>query len=117
MPSSPPDWLNAHGDATPVIDPGSHVREYAKRRGRDPNEHCPPLVIGGFVDIMVEPMAEAVGAAESNVRLGLQGPKTIDRSKAPAGKPTPCALACASANWTATRWAWHAYPSAAHAPS
>ena len=81
MPSSPPDWLNAHGDATPVIDAESHVREYAERRGRDPNEDCPPLVIGGFINLMVEPLAEAVGAAESDVRLGLQGPKTIDRSK------------------------------------
>ena len=81
MSSSPPDWLNAHGDATPVIDPESHVREYAERRGRDPNENCPALVIGGFINLMVEPMAEAVGAAESDVRLGLQGPKTIDRSK------------------------------------
>ncbi len=81
MPSSPPDWLNAHGDATPVIDPESHVREYAERRGRDPNENCPPLVIGGFINLMVEPLAEAVGAAESNVRIGLQGPKTIDRSQ------------------------------------
>lgn len=84
MPSSPPDWLNAHGDATPVIDPESHVREYAERRGRDPNENCPPLVIGGFINLMVEPLAEAVGAAESDVRLGLQGPKTIDRSKGAA---------------------------------
>ena len=81
MSSSPPDWLNAHGDATPVIDPESHVREYAKRRGRDPNENCPPLVIGGFVDIMIDPMAEAVGAAESDIRLGLRGPRTIARSK------------------------------------
>lgn len=81
MSTSPPDWLNAHGDATPVIDPESHVREYAERRGRDPNENCPPLVIGGFINLMVEPLAEAVGAAESDVRLGLQGPKTVDRSK------------------------------------
>ena len=84
MPSSPPDWLNAHGDATPVIDPESHVREYAERRGRDPNENCPALVIGGFINLMVEPLAEAVGAAESDVRLGLQGPKTIDRSQGAA---------------------------------
>ncbi len=84
MPSSPPDWLNAHGDATPVIDPESHVREYAERRGRDPNENCPSLVIGGFINLMVDPLAEAVGAAESDVRLGLQGPKTIDRSKGAA---------------------------------
>lgn len=84
MSSSPPDWLNAHGDATPVIDAESHVREYAERRGRDPNENCPPLVIGGFINLMVEPLAEAVGAAESDVRLGLQGPKTIDRSKGAA---------------------------------
>ena len=84
MPSSPPDWLNAHGDATPVIDAESHVREYAERRGRDPNENCPALVIGGFINLMVEPLAEAVGAGESDVRLGLQGPKTIDRSKGAA---------------------------------
>ena len=84
MSTSPPAWLNAHGDATPVIDPESHVREYAERRGRDPNENCPPLVIGGFINLMVEPLAEAVGAAESDVRLGLQGPKTIDRSKGAA---------------------------------
>lgn len=84
MSTSPPDWLNAHGDATPVIDPESHVREYAERRGRDPNENCPPLVIGGFINLMVDPLAEAVGAAESDVRLGLQGPKTIDRSKGAA---------------------------------
>ena len=84
MPSSPPDWLNAHGDATPVIDPESHVREYAERRGRDPNENCPALVIGGFINLMVEPLAEAVGAAESDVRLGLQGPKTVDRSQGAA---------------------------------
>ena len=95
MPSSPPDWLNAHGDATPVIDPESHVREYAKRRGRDPNENCPPLVIGGFVDIMIDPMAEAVGAAESDIRLGLQGPRPSLVRKAPPGTPIPCALACA----------------------
>ena len=67
-----------------MIDPESHVREYAERRGRDPNENCPPLVIGGFINLMVEPLAEAVGAAESDVRLGLQGPKTIDRSKGAA---------------------------------
>ena len=84
MSSSPSDWLNAHGDDTPVIDPESHVREYAERRGRDPNENCPPLVIGGFINLMVEPLAEAVGAAESDVRLGLQGPKTIDRSQGAA---------------------------------
>ncbi len=84
MPSSPPDWLNAHGNATPVIDPESHVREYAERRGHDPSENCPALVIGGFINLMVEPLAEAVGAAESDVRLGLQGPKTIDRSKGAA---------------------------------
>ena len=84
MNRSPSDWLDAHGDATPVIDPESHVREYAERRGRDPNENCPPLVIGGFINLMVEPLAEAVGAAESDVRLGLQGPKTIDRSKGAA---------------------------------
>ena len=84
MNRSPSDWLDAHGDATPVIDPESHVREYARRRGRDPNENCPPLVIGGFINLMVEPLAEAVGAAESDVRIGLQGPKTIDRSKGAA---------------------------------
>ena len=84
MPSSPSDWLDAHGDATPVIDPESHVREYAERRGRDPNENCPPLVIGGFINLMVDPLAEAVGATESDVRLGLQGPKTIDRSRGAA---------------------------------
>ena len=87
MSSSPPDWLNAHGDATPVIDPESHVREYAERRGRDPNENCPALVIGGFINLMVEPLAEAVGAAESDVRLGLQGPKTINVRKAPPRRP------------------------------
>ena len=84
MNRSPSDWLNAHGDATPVIDPESHVREYAERRGRDPNENCPALVIGGFINLMIDPLAEAVGAAESDVRLGLQGPKTIDRSKGAA---------------------------------
>ena len=89
MSSSPPDWLNAHGDATPVIDPESHVREYAERRGRDPNENCPPLVIGGFINLMVEPLAEAVGAAESDVRLGLQGPKTISRAAEEAGMVRP----------------------------
>ncbi|MDE2898896.1 MAG: nucleoside phosphorylase [Chloroflexota bacterium] len=89
MPSSPPDWLNPHGDATPVIDPESHVREYAERRGRDPNENCPPLVIGGFINLMVEPLAEAVGAAESDVRLGLQGPKTISRAAEEAGMVRP----------------------------
>ena len=81
MSSSPPDWLNAHGDATPVIDAESHAREYAARRGRDPNENCPPLVIGGFVDLMIDPMAEAAGVVESNIRLGLRGPQTIARSK------------------------------------
>ncbi len=86
MPSLPPDWLNAHGDATPVIDPESHVREYAERRGRDPNENCPPLVIGGFINLMVDPLAKAVGATESDVRLGLQGPKTIDRSQGAAAE-------------------------------
>ena len=85
MPSSPPDWLNAHGDATPVIDPESHVREYAKRRGRDPNDSCPPLVIGGFIDLMIDPMAEAVGAVESKTRLGLRGPQTITRAKGATG--------------------------------
>ena len=89
MSSSPPDWLNAHGDATPVIDPESHVREYAERRGRDPNENCPALVIGGFINLMVEPLAEAVGAAESDVRLGLQGPKTINRAAEEAGMVRP----------------------------
>ncbi len=81
MPSSPLDWLNAHGDPTPVIDPESHVREYAKRRGRDPNDNCPPLVIGGFIDLMIDPLAEAVGAVESKTRLGLRGPQPIARSK------------------------------------
>ena len=81
MPSSPTDWLNTHGDATPVIDPESHVREYPKRRGRDPNEHCPPLVIGGFIDLMIDPMAEAAGVVDSSVRLGLRGPETIKRSE------------------------------------
>ena len=61
MSSSPPDWLNAHGDDTPVIDAESHVREYAERRGRDPNENCPALVIGGFINLMVDPMAGGRG--------------------------------------------------------
>ena len=30
---------------------------------------------------MIDPMAEAVGAAESDIRLGLRGPRTIARSK------------------------------------
>ena len=81
MSPSPTDWLNAHGDATPVIDAESHAREYAARRGRDPDENCPPLVIGGFIDLMIDPMAEAAGAVESNTRLGLRGPQTIARSK------------------------------------
>ena len=85
MPTSPSDWLNAHSDATPVIDPESHVREYAKRRGRDPNDNCPPLVIGGFIDLMIDPMAEAVGAVESKTRLGLRGPQTITRAKGATG--------------------------------
>ncbi len=89
MSTSPPDWLNAHGDATPVIDPESHVREYAERRGRDPNENCPALVIGGFINLMVDPIADAVGAAESDVRLGLQGPKTINRAAEEAGMVRP----------------------------
>ena len=113
MPPSPPDWLNAHGDATPVIDPESHVREYAERRGRDPNENCPALVIGGFINLMVDPLAEAVGAAESDVRLGLQGPKTIDRSKGAAeeaGFPAPRpayrrAGRPSRSAWRASRWA------------
>ena len=80
MPSSPPNWLNTHGDATPVIDPESHVREYARRQGRDPNEQCPALVLGGFVDLMIDPILEAVGAAESRIRLGIRGPRTITRA-------------------------------------
>ena len=120
MPSSPPDWLNAHGDATPVIDPESHVREYAKRRGRDPNENCPPLVIGGFVDIMIDPMAEAVGAAESDMSvLDCKAHKTIARSKgATQGHRFDVAPWLARRRaWTATPSAWRAYPWAAHAPS
>ena len=118
MSSSPPDWLNAHGDATPVIDPESHVREYAKRRGRDPNENCPPLVIGGFVDIMIDPMAEAVGAASRTFVLACvaQEPSLVRR--APPGTPIPsCAPDCALANWTATRSASCTCPSAARARS
>ena len=61
------------------------MREYAKRRGRDPNDNCPPLVIGGFIDLMIDPMAEAVGAVESKTRLGLRGPQTITRSKGATG--------------------------------
>ena len=96
MPSSPPDWLNAHGDATPVIDPESHVREYAKRRGRDPNENCPPLVIGGFVDLMIDPMAEAVGAVESTFVLACAVHKRSRVRRAPPGTPIRrCAPACA----------------------
>ena len=106
MPSSPPDWLNAHGDATPVIDPESHVREYAKRRGRDPNDNCPPLVIGGFIDLMIDPMAEAVGAVESEDSPWLAAVhKAIDagQGRHPGDNRFDAApRTCASANWTAT---------------
>ena len=66
------DWLNTYGDETPVIDPESHMRELAGRGGGDARALCPPLVMGGFIDPMVAPIAEATGAADSNLKPNLR---------------------------------------------
>ena len=72
MTGSLPDWLNHYGDATPVIDPESHMRELAGRGGGDAGALCPALVMGGFIDPMVDPMAEATGAVDSNLKPNLR---------------------------------------------
>ena len=72
MTGSLPDWLNHFGDATPVIDPESHMRELAGRGGGDAGALCPALVLGGFIDPMVDPMAEATGAVDSNLKPNLR---------------------------------------------
>ncbi len=72
MTGSPSDWLNHYGDATPVIDPESHMRELAGRGGGDAQAQCPALVMGGFIDPMVAPIADATGAVDSTLRLNLR---------------------------------------------
>ena len=72
MTGSLSDWLNHYGDATPVIDPESHMRELAGRGGGDARAPCPALVMGGFIDPMVAPIAEATGAVDSNLKPNLR---------------------------------------------
>ena len=72
MTGSLPDWLNHYGDATPVIDPESHMRELAGRGGGDARALCPALVMGGFIDPMVAPIAEATGAVDSSLKPNLR---------------------------------------------
>ena len=72
MTGAPPDWLNHYGDATPVIDPESHMRELAGRGGGDAQALCPALVMGGFIDPMVDPIVEATGAVDSNLKPNLR---------------------------------------------
>ena len=66
------DWLNTYGDATPVIDPESHMRELAGRGGRDAQAHCPQLVMGGFIDPMFAPIVEVARAVDSNLKPDLR---------------------------------------------
>ena len=72
MTGAPSDWLNHYGDATPVIDPESHMRELAGRGGGDAQALCPALVMGGFIDPMVAPIADATGAVESDLKPNLR---------------------------------------------
>ncbi len=72
MTGAPPDWLDHYGDATPVIDPESHMRELAGRGGGDAQALCPQLVLGGFIDPMVSPIADAIGAVDSNLKPNLR---------------------------------------------
>ena len=56
-----------------MIDPESHMRELAGRGGlATPRALCPPLVMGGFIDPMVAPIAEATGAVDSNLKPNLR---------------------------------------------
>ncbi|MDE2768613.1 MAG: nucleoside phosphorylase [Chloroflexota bacterium] len=72
MAGSPSGWLNHYGDSTPVIDPESHMRELAGRGDGDALARCPALVMGGFIDPMVAPIAEATGAVDSNLKPNLR---------------------------------------------
>ncbi len=72
MTGSPCDWLDHYGDATPVIEPESHMRELAGCGGGDAHAHCPALVMGGFIDPMTDPIAEASGAVDSDLKPNLR---------------------------------------------
>ncbi len=71
MPSPPADWLHPHGGAQPVIDPETHMRTQAARRGGDPDARCPAVVMGGFIPPMLNPMLQAAQARASKLHASL----------------------------------------------
>lgn len=96
MPWSPPDWLDPHGDATPVIEPGPHIREIAARTGQSPDSACPRLVMGGFIDPMIRPMIEAADANDSglhpHLKLGGLDNHAVGVARIPIGAPRAVAV-------------------------
>lgn len=88
-PSSPADWLDPQGDPTPVLNPEAHMREMAARRGHNKDVGCPQVVVGGFIDLMTDPMVEATKAVDSNLhthlKLGVLRDHPVGVAKIPVG--------------------------------
>lgn len=93
MPStSPLDWLDAFGDAEPVIDPARHMRELAERAGDAECTASAPLVLASFMPPTIEVIADTIGDQptwRSGVRVG-----ELD------GRPAAVAKLSAGASWT-----------------
>ncbi len=59
----PTDWLNSHGDATPVIDPARRMRALAARAGVEEYPLFPRLALCAFMDRTVEALTAATKAS------------------------------------------------------
>lgn len=91
-PTSPLDWLDAFGDDEPVINPGRHMRDLAKRAGEAQSTASAPLVLASFMPPTVEVIADTIGARptwRSGVRVGELN-----------GTPAAVAKLSAGASWT-----------------
>ncbi len=87
--TSPFDWLDAHGDDEPVIDPVRHVREVAERRGASERTAVPSLVLASFMPPTVEAVADALGAQPTwgGVRVGELDGSPASTSRLAVGAP------------------------------
>ena len=95
-PASQLNWLGTHGDDRPVIDPATHVREMAARRGDNAGTACPELVLASFRSFMVDPLIKATGASPASfharVSLGLLAARPVAVARFEIGAPASVML-------------------------
>ncbi len=90
------NWLDSHGDDRPVIDPATHMREMAERRGGDAGTICPELVLGSFRSFMVDPLIEATDASpagfHARVSVGSLAARPVAVARFEIGAPASVML-------------------------